>query len=119
MIGDAQWVNPSFASYEFCRLLPYLFMFLTYIASNIVPEIPWEQSDQGFMIKYSLKCTGIYGKKTDDIFHKKIISWLQCGSLIACYVILGLRSGVYNRPLAGYGLPPPPRQGEFCRPYFS
>ena len=22
------------------------------------------------------------------------------------------------RPLAGYGLPPPP-QGEFCRPYFS
>ena len=23
-----------------------------------------------------------------------------------------------SRPLAGYGLPPPP-QGEFCRPYFS
>ena len=23
------------------------------------------------------------------------------------------------RPLAGYGLPPPPPPGEFCRPYFS
>ena len=42
------------------------------------------------MIKYSLKCTGIYEIKKDDIFHKKNISWLQCDSLIASWVTLGL-----------------------------
>ena len=30
---------------------------------------------------------------------------------------IGMKRDDTNRPLAGYGLPPP--QGEFCTPYFS
>ena len=41
----------------------YLLMLFTYIASDIEQDIPWEQSDQGSMINYSLKCTGIYDIK--------------------------------------------------------
>ena len=59
---------------------------------------------------------------TDALSSKRLFERMPSNPLTILNVSIMLLLHIYDlayRPLAGYGLPPPPPQGEFCRPYFS